>query len=66
MRHEILNDADEPIPRYAIFGLLVKLKDDIQDSENGALKALSDIDGVIAFLKSGGGRNSALGMDKIM
>jgi hypothetical protein len=60
-----LYDTDESIRHHAIFDLLVKLKDDVQDSENGVLKALGDVDGVIMFLKSEGGRNSALGMDEI-
>lgn len=61
----LLYDADESARHHVSFHLLVRLKDDVQDSGNGALKALSDIGGVIAFLKSGEGRNSALGMDKI-
>jgi hypothetical protein len=62
---KFLYDADKSIRHHVSFHLLVRLKDDVQDSENGALKAVSDIGGVIAFLKSGEGRNSALGMDKI-
>jgi hypothetical protein len=62
---KFLYDADESIRHHAIFDLLVKLKDDMQVSENGSLKALGDVDGVIAFLKSGGGRNSVLGMDEV-
>jgi hypothetical protein len=60
-----LYDTDESIRHHAIFDLLAKLEDDMQDSENGVAKALGDADGVTAFLKSGGGRNSALDMDKI-
>lgn len=61
----LLYDADESIRHHVSLHLLVRLKDDVQDSENGALKALSDIGGVIAFLKSGEGRNSTLSMDDI-
>lgn len=60
-----LYDTDESIRHHAIFDLLVKLNDDMQDSENGVLKALGDVDGVTAFLKGGGGRNSALGIDEV-
>jgi hypothetical protein len=60
-----LYDTDESIRHHAIFDLLVKLKDDMQDSENNVLKALSDVDDVTAFLKGGGGRNSTLGIDEV-
>jgi hypothetical protein len=62
---KFLYDADESIRHHVSFHLLVRLKDDVQDSENGALKVLSYIGCVIAFLKSGEGRNSALSMDEI-
>lgn len=60
-----LYDTDESIRHHAIFDPLVKLKDDMQDSENGVLKALSDDDDVTVFLKGGGGRNGALGIDEV-
>ena len=53
-----LYDTDESIRHHAIFDLLVKLKDNMQDSKNGVLKALGDAHGVTASLKGGGGRNS--------
>jgi hypothetical protein len=59
-----LYDADSEIRHHDVFDLLLKLRDDMQDSENGILKALRDVDDVIAFLKSGG-RDSAIGMDEI-
>ena len=57
-------DTDGEVRHHGIFDLLVKLRDDMQDSANGALKALGDVDGVIAFLKSGV-RESAIAMEEI-
>jgi hypothetical protein len=60
-----LYDTNESIRHHTIFDLLVKLKDDMQDSENSVLEALDDVDGVTALLNGGGGRNSALGIDEV-
>ena len=60
-----LYDTNESIRHHTIFDLLVKLKDDMQDSEKGILKPLDDVDGVTALLKGGGSRNSALNIDEV-
>jgi hypothetical protein len=59
-----LYDADDQIRHADIFDQLVKLRNDMEDSENGNLKALGGVDQVIGFLKSGG-RHGAIGMDEI-
>lgn len=59
-----LYDADDIMRHRDVFNLLLKLRDDLQDSENGTLKAQRGINGLVAFF-SRGGRNSAIGMDEI-
>jgi hypothetical protein len=60
-----LYDADDQIRHPDVFDLLVKLRNDMEDSEKGNSKALGDVDRVLAFLKSGRGRDSAIDVDEI-
>ena len=49
-----LYDADDQVRHPDVFEMLVKLRNDMEESEKGNLKALGDVDHIIGFLNRGG------------